>query len=441
MAAHGVVPEVREDSRSESINGKAFHNDLIKLDIMREFLEKSREKAAQHHEDRISLLESQYLLRLQKSSKLHTPSLDHRLAVGVETQNGSIESPPKSSTSNNTSAITANVSVVEIELDESDEEEPPEKKHAMLWRQQQHQKHSNTLSSSPQSRTDSDGISPEMCTPFSPQAVTSSRSPTTSLEEVHIMKYGNSKNNKTNNNNKNNKNGGSCSVEETPVVNPNKTPLSGKIDKVDMNISNSSENMVSRLSYRSYQTTQDEMIFNSEEEEEKEKEQNVTRSLMQSFGNHINELTPQKSSNTPPLLSTPLLLSHSVDPQIEPELQEFLLWQSEKSVKRRESLQMANNNRSKVAKVYAAASTELRWPSLFDDSSKKTPVKPPLTPESSPSRFISWIADEVDCYEDLLLHLTPTAEEVERWVVDAVVDVVINKFTTECVVDFILQQQ
>ncbi|KEG09526.1 hypothetical protein DQ04_05081040 [Trypanosoma grayi] len=368
-------------SDDEGLRGGVVDYEALQL-----FLERSRENAARSHEKRLALLESQYAARLQSCSRTSGRSAWRRREAPTAT---ATDTQPSTHISRSPSLAAVAAGVIEIEVDESDGDEPAEGVGPFPLHSKGIPPMSSTTSSfTPQSHCESQGISPEVCTPFSPPVEQPSL-PVVCAEEVH-------------------------------------TVASASSDSVWAGPASNAYSPLCRGPHEENAATAQHVL------DEYNEQQDVTRCLMQFFVNHLDAEVSRGTREDAPLLPSP----HASRP-LEPELQEFLAWEAAKADRRRECLRAAPTSTSCVAKAYAAAQPEVCWSSLFERSDNTTAM--PLTPASPPVRFIEWIASEVDCYEDLLLQLTPASEEAGRWVVDAACGTVLDNYIAEFIVDCILQ--
>ncbi|ESL06146.1 hypothetical protein TRSC58_06185 [Trypanosoma rangeli SC58] len=410
--ANGVCPH-RERGETTRVGG----------DALRLFLERARQRAAQRHRQRVAQLEFQYLHQLQGCSTLpgaSTPRPQQKEEEGkspaaARDTRGTSRGSSRVDCLSSTGADDADV--IEIELEDSDGDENGEyikgvetgtrlvacgfastsstgatTCYTSTSGKKTTPPHFMPASFTPQSESNSQGLSPEVYTPFaSAPEETLDHHAVSAIKESITMKYDN-------------------------VATPN---VEG--GAVDAFVGDSVKNICAGGA-----AAQPEPVLPTFGE--CDDQQQVTRCLMHVFANHLDAEASQ------------VVHDHSQSPTakelLDPELEEYFAWEAAKPLKRRESVQAGLNCVSYLAKIYAAAQPELCSSALFDAPGKK--LAKPLMPECSPSRYIQWIASEVDCYEDLLLHLTPASREAERRVVEGVCETVLNDYITRCVVDCIL---
>ncbi|RNF09173.1 hypothetical protein TraAM80_02318 [Trypanosoma rangeli] len=400
-------------------NGVGPHRDRgettrVGDDALRLFLERSRQRAAQ--------LEFRYLHQLQGCSTLPGASTprpqpkeeDEKGPAAARGTRGTSRGSPRVDYLSLMAADDADV--IEIQLEDSDDDDNVECMNGVDTEERlmscrfastsstaattcftstagkKTPPHFVPASFTPQSESNSQGLSPEVYTPFAsaPEEVLD-RHAVSAIKESITMKYDN-------------------------VATPN---VEG--EAVDAFMGNSAKNICA-----GEVAAQPETVLPTFGE--CDDQQQVMRCLMHAFANHLDSEASQ------------VVHDHSQSPTakelLDPELEEYIAWEAAKPLKRRESLQAGLNCVSYLAKIYAAAQPELCSSALFDAPGKK--LAEPLMPECPPSRYIQWIASEVDCYEDLLLHLTPASREAERRVVEGVCETVLNDYITRCVVDCIL---
>ncbi|RNF26787.1 uncharacterized protein Tco025E_01022 [Trypanosoma conorhini] len=407
-------------------------------DALRLFLERARQRAAQRHMQRTARLESRYLRQLQlrltlpPQQKKEEEEEEEGPAAARETRSSSSSPPcycrgPMS---------PKEADVIEIELDESDENEdveemqksaeatmlvscgvavPPSSAAAAAFTSTVGEKpttpHSFPASFTPQSESNSQGLSPEVDTPF---ALASDETPNghavAAAKADFTIKY----------DNLDDTDAAVCATATSTLAvatfNSEKQP----IDKFWGNSVKDRCAGKTALQSEPFSRTVGEC----------DDEQQVRRCLMHVFGNHLGAEASQVEHEASPSASAKGL------GLLDPELEEFLAWEEAKPLKRRESLQAGLKRGSFLAKVYAAAQPELDSSALFDAPGRK-PAEP-LVPECPASRYIQWIAGDLDCYEDLLLRLTPASQAAERAVVEGVCETVLNDYIAECVVDCLL---
>ncbi|EKF31479.1 hypothetical protein MOQ_004681 [Trypanosoma cruzi marinkellei] len=399
-------------------SGREARDERVDPDALRLFLERARQEAAERHQRRVSQVESQYLRHLQRCSTLPGASM------------------PRPQREKGDAVPVDDGEVIEIELEESDDnndgaENRENDKESKSWvscgfnsnfstanttgftrafGKTSVPQHLSPAPSTPQSQSNSPGISPEVYTPFISTPEEFSSSHANSAAKVScLVKH----------------DGADDTVAE--VWHANATPNSAATipnygrEPVDYFGGVS----VQKLCAENAAAQQARSLHTVDECGD---QHDATRCLMYAFGRHLDVEFQQAEQDAPcsPPAGVPL----------EQELEEFLAWQAAKPLRRRERLQVALNCGSHLAKVYAAAHPELLSSALFDAPGKK--LAEPLTPESPASRYIQWIASDVDCYEDLLLHLTSASKEVEQTLLEGVCEAALNAYINECVVDCIL---
>ncbi|EAN83952.1 hypothetical protein C3747_211g40 [Trypanosoma cruzi] len=393
-------------------------DERVDPDALRLFLEHARQEAAERHQRRVSQVESQYLRHLQRCSTLPGASMSR-----LQGEKGD-------------AAPVDDGEIIEIELEESDEnnddaEDRKNDEESKSWAscgftsnfftatttdftralgKTSATQHLSPAPSTPQSQSNSQGISPEVYTPLisTPEEVSSTNA-TSAAKVSSLMRHD------------------GANDTDAEVWRANAAPNSAAMFP---NYGRGPEDYFGGMSVQKLcaENVAAQQARSLHTVDECGDQHDATRCLMHAFGRHLDVEFQQVEHDAP--CSPPAGVS------LEPELEEFLAWQAAKPLRRRERLQGALNCGSHLAKVYAAVYPELLSSALFDAPGKK--LAEPLTPESPASRYIQWIASDVDCYEDLLLHLTSASKEVEQTLLEGVCEAALNAYITECVVDRIL---
>ncbi|EAN78947.1 hypothetical protein, conserved [Trypanosoma brucei brucei TREU927] len=368
------------------------------------FLQQSRERTSHNHAARISLLESQYTQSLHGLSGARGSSTLFTEASLNARKGGRHGRDP--------AGIVDKEIVIEVDMSESEDEvssQPIETNHRAQQREHAATQFSSvrlTASScrvtataaatdlSPQSLSESYGVSPEVRTPISPF-----------IEKMHYrevlcapeLPQGPEKRNKT-------------------TTHYTATELS--LGRAQAGVrANVGRGMVSSLppcaAARNEVSVSLERAIN--EARDKHNWSESTTANVMSRG----------TTTAPPMLPRTNAVTSKVDDEVqhsplfphEPEIEEFLAWEAAKPAELLKCLRAGFSNHCPIATAYAAVRPEVHWLSLLcnSESDVKSEAKgSPLRPDSAPSRFIEWIASDVDCYEGLLLQRGAVAPIVAR---------------------------
>nr|CCC94586.1 conserved hypothetical protein [Trypanosoma congolense IL3000] len=357
------------------------------------FLQQSRNQAAQNHAMRMSLLESQYSRRLREVTAVRHVTSPLPCTPPEQPEVG--RCAPTSC-----DAVGTDV-VIEVDMSETDEEGPSSSVvmgSGELRRQRvsQHISYDNSgaergpagttvASFSPQSPSASYDISPETRTPISPtterkspeKAMTTSDSVSTTMRGRSEVKYC----------------GAAEALLKSSQVIPRRNVLTNRAsvfpsrgtDRGGVSVS-----LMSAINNASEEAMRHRLMAPNTQRRDAARHQSVARSP--------GSPRPRVDASCP---SSPTPL--------DPELMEFLVWEATRPEEYRRSLQAGLNRLCPIARAYAAARPEAGWLSHTDGEA--IPVanercRSPLHPGSTPSRFVEWIASDIDCYEDLLLEQT-----------------------------------